>query len=152
VAWLLCRTASVLVASRGYLRRCGTPSGPAELAGHACLHYPRGPDGSFWSFEPADGRAGARVTVPIGGPLAVNNSEALRDAAQAGLGVALLPDFSAQAGLRSGQLVAVLPGWTPVGSFADHIHAIRPYALHVPRAVTHFVQHLRASFGGGFAV
>jgi len=154
VAWLLCKTSSVLVASRGYLRRCGTPQAPSDLANHACLHYPRGPDENVWSFEPRTGRARAagRVTVPIAGPMSVNNSEALRDAAQGGLGIALLPDFSAQATLRAGQLMQVLPDWSPVGSFADRIHAIRPYALHVPRAVTLFVQHLRESFAEGFEV
>ncbi|MDM0014576.1 LysR family transcriptional regulator [Variovorax sp. J22P168] len=154
VAWLLCRTASVLVASRAYLRRSGVPTSPADLADHACLHYPRGPDEKVWSFEPngARSRAAGRVTVPIAGPMAVNNSEALRDAAQAGLGIALLPDFSAQAALRTGQLVQVLPDWSPVGAFADRIHAIRPYALHVPRALTQFVAHLREAFADGFAV
>jgi DNA-binding transcriptional LysR family regulator len=72
------------------------------------------------------------VTVQIAGPLAANNSEALRDAALSGLGIALLPDFSAQAALQAGKLVQVLPGWQPVGSFAGRICAIRPYSAHVP--------------------
>ena len=154
VAWLLCRTRSVLVASRAYLRRQGVPSTPDDLATHACLHYPRGPEGKVWSFEPRSGRtrAAGRVTVPIDGPLATDNSEALRDAAQAGLGIALVPDFSAQAALKAAQLVEVLPDWTPVGSFADRIHAIRPHALHVPRAVTLFVRHLREGLAQGFEV
>jgi hypothetical protein len=54
-----------------------------------------------------------------------------------------MPDFSAQAALRKGQLVAVLPGWKPVGAFAETIYAIRPYAPHVPRAVTALVGALR---------
>jgi DNA-binding transcriptional LysR family regulator len=90
--------------------------------------------------------------VPIDGPLAANNSEALRDAAQAGLGVALLPDFSAQAGLQSGKLVEVLPDWRPTGAFAEEIYAIRPYSLHIPRAVTLFVDHLREALKAGFQV
>src|SRR5690349_4550893 len=38
VAWTLCTTQSVLVASRAYLRRRGTPTEPAELSHHDCLH------------------------------------------------------------------------------------------------------------------
>ena len=155
VAWPLCKTYSVLVASRAYLARRGTPSSPESLAEHDCLHYPRGQDSSVWSFERKQSKAGkakaaARSTVPVAGPLAANNSEALRDAAMAGLGIALVPDFSAQAGLRSGTLVEVLADWRPVGTFAEQIFALRPYAAHVPRAVTLFVAHLKSSMEKGF--
>jgi DNA-binding transcriptional LysR family regulator len=86
----------------------------------------------------------------VSGNFAANNSEALREAALTGAGIALLPDFSAQAELRKGQLVRVLPDWKPVGAFAETIYAIRPYAPHVPRAVTALVAHLRAGLVMGF--
>ena len=152
VAWTLCRTRSVLVASRAYLRRRGTPATPAELAQHDCLHYPRAQETPAWHFEPLKARASnaSRLTVPVSGCFGANNSEALRDAAIAGLGIALLPDFSAQAALRAGKLVEVLPDWTPVGSFSDRLYAIRPYASHVPRAVSLFVAWLREALAEGF--
>ena len=152
VAVALCATRSVLVASKAYLRRAGTPQQPADLTAHNCLHYPRPQERPAWTFEP-QGRTGTRerVTVQVSGSLAANNSEALRDAALAGLGIALLPDFSAQAALQAGKLVEVLPGWAPVGSFADRIYAIRPYAAHVPRAVSLFVDYLRGALKGGFS-
>lgn len=157
VAWTLAPTRSVLVASRPYLRRKGAPQDPAALEQHDCLFYPRGPSAPTWSLrrEPAGkGQAKARetVTVRVSGPFAANNSEALRDAAAAGLGIALLPDFSAQAGLLSGKLVRVLPGWEPVESFGDHLYAVRPYAAHVPRAVAAFVGFLKAQYAQGFSV
>lgn len=152
VAVALCATRSVLVASKAYLRRAGTPQQPVDLAAHNCLHYPRPQERPAWTFEP-QGRTGTRerVTVQVSGSLAANNSEALRDAALAGLGIALLPDFSAQAALQAGKLVAVLPGWAPVGSFADRIYAIRPYTAHVPRAVSLFVDYLRGALKSGFS-
>ena len=154
VAWTLCETRSVLAASRAYLRRRGSPESPQDLAGHDCLHYPRAQDTPAWHFEartPArSASAPPRITVPVTGPLAANNSEALRDAAIAGLGIALLPDFSAQAALQSGKLVEVLPQWTPVGAFGERLYAIRPYASHVPRAVAAFVAWLRAALAEGF--
>lgn len=150
VAWPLCSTRSLLVASRAYLRRRGTPTEPAALTAHDCLHYPRAQDAPAWTFEHAGAAGPERVTVPITGPLAANNSEALRDAAQAGLGIALLPDFSAQSGLQSGKLVEVLPDWKPVGAFAEQLYAIRPYSAHVPRAVTLFVSYLREALAAGF--
>ncbi|MBL8388729.1 MAG: LysR family transcriptional regulator [Hydrogenophaga sp.] len=155
VAVALCATRSVLVASKAYLRRAGTPQQPADLTAHNCLHYPRPQERPAWTFEPQGktptGRARERVTVQVSGSLAANNSEALRDAALAGLGIALLPDFSAQAALQAGKLVEVLPGWAPVGSFADRIYAIRPYAAHVPRAVSLFVDYLRGALKAGFS-
>lgn len=152
VAWPLCPTHSLLVASRAYLRRRGEPVAPTDLAGHDCLYYPR-QDQPAWHFLPRPAATGtARITVPVAGPFAANNSEALRDAAAAGLGIALLPDFSAQAGLRSGRLIEVLPDWQPVGAFAEQLFAIRPYGPHVPRAVAAFVAWLRDAFAGGFSV
>ena len=70
----------------------------------------------------------AARALPVASRLSANNSEALREAALGGQGIALLPDFSAQEALRSGKLVAVLPGWRPGGSFAEHLQAIRPYS------------------------
>ncbi len=152
VAWALCATASVLVATRAYLRKHGEPKTPDDLQAHNCLHYPRAQETPAWTFEPCDPQGGERVTVPVSGSLAANNSEALREAALMGAGIALMPDFSAQAALRQGKLVRVLPDWKPVGAFAETIYAIRPYAPHVPRAVTALVAHLRGGMVGGFGV
>jgi len=153
VAWKLCVTKSMLVASGSYLLHRKEPVRPEDLASHDCLNYPRPLEASTWSFEPRQRRSGTagRITVPIRGPFTANNSEALREAALDGLGIALLPDFSAQSGLRSGRLVQVLPQWKPVGTFAEDLYAIRPYSSHVPLAVTAFVEWLRGLMQDGFA-
>lgn len=150
VAWQLCSTRTVLVATRSYLRRHGTPTHPEELRQHSCLHYPRAQDTPVWTFASRK-RAEERVSVPVSGALSANNSEALRDAALAGLGLALLPDFSLPDGGRGGKLVEVLPQWRLENVFAEQLYAIRPYTAHVPRAVTAFVAYLRAELAGGFA-
>jgi DNA-binding transcriptional LysR family regulator len=146
VAWKLADTRSVLVASRAYLRRRGVPGAPADLAQHDCLHYPRPGETPGWTLR----RGENRVVVPVAGGLSANNSEALRDAAAAGLGIALVPDFTAQAALRSKQLVAVLPQWKVEGQFSESLYAIRPYSAYVPRAVEAFVAYLRQAFAEGF--
>ncbi|MCX7660641.1 MAG: LysR family transcriptional regulator [Caldimonas manganoxidans] len=147
VAWTLCETRSWLVASRAYLRRRGVPEHPQELVAHDCLSYPRPGESATWSFESAQGQ---RVTVPVRGPFAANNSEVLREAVLGGLGLAVLPDFSAQAALQAGRLVAVLPRWRPVGAFGERIYAIRPYSPVVPRAVQALVAYLRETLAAGF--
>lgn len=157
VAWRLCGTRSVLVASRAYLRKRGLPAEPADLSTHDCLHYLRVGEAPAWQLVRQSSSATAtanraKVTVPVAGCIATNNSEALREAALGGLGIALLPDFSAQAALKSGRLVPVLPGWAPEGSFAEQIYALRPYSPHVPRAVQALVAHLRSSLRDGFVL
>lgn len=152
VAWKLCTSQSLLVASADYLRRHGKPGHPSELGQHACLPYLRDAAGQSWSFERGTGRKAERVVVAIDGPLRANNSEVLREAVLGGLGIGLLPDFSAAGHLGPGELVHVLPQWRPLGFFGDAIHAIRPWSPQVPRAVQCFVEHLRGVFAGGFSV
>jgi len=162
VAWQLCASRSLLVASADYLRRHGSPEHPSALAQHACLLYLRDRAGQSWSFERGTGRRAERIVVAVDGPLRANNSEVLREAVLGGLGIGLLPDFSAAAHLgprqsaraqpaRPGprQLVPVLPEWRPLGFFGDGIYAIRPWAPQVPRAVQCFVDHLKAVFAKG---
>ena len=146
VAWMLRETRSLLLASPAYLARHPAPAVPDDLRGHECLVYPRPGDTAVWSFEPVGGGSG-RVSVPLKGPFAANNSEALREAALAGLGITLLPDFSAEPALAAGELVQVLPGWQPVGAFGTHIWAIRPYAAQVPRGVRALVDWLSQRMG-----
>ena len=151
VARVLCETQTLLVASPAYMARAGQPETPQALSEHQCLTYPRAQATPTWTFEPTTKRRGAVTqTVAVAGPLAANNSEALRDAAVGGLGLALLPDFSAQDALRSGDLVRVLPQWQAVGVFAPRIYAVRPYAAHVPRALQLLIDHLAQAFKGGF--
>jgi len=153
VAWALCDTASVLVATRAYLRRSGIPKTPADLQQHNCLHYPRSQEMPVWSFSPVKAsKSKETLNIPVRGALSANNSEALREAALTGAGIALLPDFSAQESLRKGQLAQVLPDWQVDGGFGRHIFAIRPYTPHVPRAVTALVAHLRQGLARGFAM
>ena len=158
VAWLLCETRSLLLASPQYLARRGLPTHPSELAAHNCLLYLRDSHAGSWTFarpaarggkrKPADG-AVERVGVHVTGSLKANNSEVLRDALLAGLGIGLLPDFSATDG-GGAALVPVLPDWQVQGFFGARIYALRPWSAQVPRAVSCLVEHLRESFAGGF--
>jgi DNA-binding transcriptional LysR family regulator len=153
VAWVLCPSRSLLVASSDYLRRRGTPTHPTELASHQCLLYLRGTAGQSWAFERDGGRKAAeKVMVAVNGPLRANNSEVLREAVLGGVGIGMLPDFSAAAHLAPRQLVRVLPQWQPRGFFGERLYAIRPWSPQVPRAVQCFVDHLRQTFAQGFAI
>ena len=162
VAWVLCETRSCLAASPQYLARRGTPTHPSGLTGHDCLLYLRDSHAGSWTFArpgtaKGKGKAAAaaeRVGVHVAGSLKANNSEVLRDALLAGLGIGLLPDFSLPAACgKDGQapLVQVLPDWQVQGFFGERIYALRPWSAQVPKAVECLVAHLRQSFAGGFA-
>lgn len=152
VAWKLCDTSSVLVASAQYLTRRGLPRRPDDLTQHNCLYYPRSGDQPAWTFERL--KLGQphpeRITVPIAGNFSTNNSESLRDAALHDIGIALLPDFSAHAAIADGSLQRVLPEWTLTGAFANEIYLLRPYSPHVPNAVSALVKYLQDQLGRGF--
>jgi len=151
VARLLCNTRTILVASPSFVQTHGQPRQPSELSRLPCLNYPRPQSNPVWTFERMAKRPSSHpASVQVSGPFSANNSEALRDAAIAGLGVALLPDFSVQAAIQAGQLLRLLPQWHAVGVFAPSIYAVRPYAPHVPRALGLLIEHLRRSFKGGF--
>lgn len=151
VAWSLCQTRSRLYASPAYLARAGTPTHPQELREHACLVYLRdGANTQNWTLLRHRHRGKPEsVTVSVYGPVKTNNSELLREAAQDGLGIAMLPDFSADGASndRRSNLVPVLADWEPQGVFGNTIHAIRPGTLRVSRAVQALVKHLRQHFG-----
>lgn len=142
VAWPLCRTTTLVVASADYIRRFGRPDSPDALRQHQCLTYPRGPQSPHWTFERND----ERVSVKVQGPFATNNSESLRDAVLAGLGIALLPDFSAREAIGRGLVQELLPGWRSVDVFAESLYVIRPYTPRVSRAVETFSRYLKATF------
>ncbi|HEY9067033.1 MAG TPA: LysR family transcriptional regulator [Burkholderiaceae bacterium] len=155
VAWKLCGSRTLLVASAGYLKRRGTPRHPADLVAHDCLAYLRSGTAQ-WQLERPPERASSperdieRVSVPVRGPLRANNSELLRDAVLDGLGIAQIPDFSVAAALRAGKLREVLPAWRPVGFFGDAVYALRPWSPTTPRAVRELVEHLRKALAPGF--
>ena len=145
IALKLCDTHAVLVASPAYLAQYGTPQKPDDLERHNCLYYLRGQEPPRWHFHKVTGGE-ETVMVKGQGNFATNNSESVRDAALQGLGIALLPDFSARAALAAGTLTQVLPAWRTVDAFAESLWVIRPHTAQVPKAVTTFIRWLRARF------
>jgi DNA-binding transcriptional LysR family regulator len=58
VAWRLCSTETVAVASADYLKRHGMPTSPTELQRHQCLYYPRGTEAPGVELRRETGAAG----------------------------------------------------------------------------------------------
>ncbi len=108
----------VICASPAYIQGAGAPREPEDLLKHACLRYGRESQ-TGWELFQGD----ARKAISVQGPMVSNNGEMLRDAAVAGLGLILLPEFIVAPALASGELVKVLETWQPA---ALHLNALYP--------------------------
>src|SRR3546814_15029597 len=86
------------------------PSTPHDLAEHACLVV-----GTLdlWTFR---GKGGELIEQRVTPSLRINDGGAVRDAACAGLGVALMATWCAADELRSGALVPALPEYPLVST------------------------------------
>lgn len=109
-----------LAAAPAYLAAVRVPQAPAELAGLDCLCYWRESADDRWTLA-----AGSeRCTVQVRGRYRVDNPEAVLEAAIAGLGVAMLPDYLCRDALEDGRLQRVLPPWVPVTRYGTQITAV----------------------------
>ncbi len=130
----------VMVASPLYLARRGVPERLADLAGHDCFSYSYVAAGDEWRFTGPDGE---EVVQPTG-RLRANNGEVLREAALAGIGIAVLPVFIAGPDLAAGRLVQVLPQYDNRGGA---IYAVWPSGRHPSPKLRAFVDFLAERFG-----
>ncbi|MBX3471608.1 MAG: LysR family transcriptional regulator [Planctomycetes bacterium] len=125
-----------LVAAPGYLRRRPAPRAPADLAGHDTILFGGGDEGTTWTL-----RAGRQqVEVALRPRLVVNDYDMLREAATAGLGIALLPDYVCEERQR---LERLLPAWTAP---EVPIHAVYPAGRQTSRTVAAFLDQLKRRF------
>ena len=108
IARCLGKLAMVLCASPDYLKVHGTPRSCDDLSQHNCLLYGR--EGQLgWKLK----SDGALNTFAVKGTLSSNHGEVIRDAAEAGAGIALLPAFIVEDALRQGSLVQILAECSP---------------------------------------
>ncbi len=101
----LCLLQRRLCAAPSYLARRGTPQQPAELEGHDCLVFTT--SGARWEFQSAQGLMG----IDVRPKLRTNDGAAILQAAIAGSGIAVLTDYLADAALKNGKLVEILPAF-----------------------------------------
>lgn len=127
--------ASVLVAAPTYLAAHGTPATPQELLGHECIVYTRPGIDRNWRFM----GKGIDETVTVHGRFHADSSEAVRRAARAGLGIAMLPRLTTIEDVNAGRLVTVLDAFCPM---RVKVYAVLPSRRYVPtrtRAIMDFL-------------
>ncbi|WP_306553539.1 LysR family transcriptional regulator [Acidovorax sp.] len=130
-----------LVASPAYVARQGVPDTLQDLAGHDCLVFGHPSGKATWRVTGPDG---AQAEVQVAGRFSGNTAQALRKAALAGLGIALLPSTLTQRDLRAGLLVPVLPQYHRQG---HGVHMVYPSRRYLPLAVSAFMELVISKMG-----
>jgi DNA-binding transcriptional LysR family regulator len=129
-----------LCASPALIAERGPLAHPGDLANHPCIVDTNGRGLGNWLFQEPGGR---NFTVSVSGPIEVNSPFAVRAAAVAGLGFAILPDFVAAPALASGRLVTLFDEWMPQGG---GIYAVYPHRRYLPAKVRALVDFLARWF------
>jgi DNA-binding transcriptional LysR family regulator len=129
-------------AAPSYLNAHGTPRTPEELGQHNCITYSYAQNSNAWTFI----QDGKPQEFPVKGRLRSNSGDLGRLAALDGLGITTLPDFIICDDLRSGSLIALLPG--------HPIPSINVYAVYLPGArraarIKAMVEYLWDALGRG---
>jgi DNA-binding transcriptional LysR family regulator len=135
IARRLCAIEAVLCATPAYLERRGAPKSIEELDEHDRVLFT--PSARIQSWTLVNGDASYEFGRPA--RFASNNVGAVREAALAGAGIALLTNFIVAADIASGTLVRLLPDWR--GKPID-VHAVYPARQNLPPRLALFLEHL----------
>lgn len=138
IAKPLASSRRLLVAAPSYLEEHGTPSSLAELSGACAILYSN--RAADWRFRSSDGET---ILRPLA-CLRVNNGIMMREAALAGLGIALLPTFFIHAELASGTLRVVDVGAEAEGA---QLFVAYPSNRSTSAKVTALVASLKQAIG-----
>lgn len=109
----------LVVAAPAYLKARGVPAHPSDLANHDCIVGSDGVGRQSWVFK----RRSTIISVDVTGRIQTDSAPGRHAGALAGLGIAQVLAAMCAAELRSGELVALLPGYAlePV-----EVHAVFP--------------------------
>jgi DNA-binding transcriptional LysR family regulator len=125
---------SLLCASPDFIARHGMPTSVAALPNYSCLaHLGSDEHDRVWTFV---GQRGTSIRVD--GSFDSNSALALRKAALAGLGIALLPEEYIAPDLASGELVRILPQY----EIRRPVTALYARSPHIPQKVRLLVSFL----------
>ncbi|MBA4783814.1 MAG: LysR family transcriptional regulator [Rhizobiales bacterium] len=132
-------------ASPEYLRKHGKPRRPRELTNHRCVCFDLPDFRTRWSFK-LDG--GAIEEIGVTPRITVSGALALRDAALAGLGPALLADWLIGGDLSDGTLIDLFPKHDVTATtFDTAAWLLYPSRIFLPRKTRVLIDFLRKRLG-----
>ena len=133
-----------MCAAPQYLARRGVPEHPADLQHHDCLSfaYPAGDDWQSvekqWRLSGPEGD----VAVAVSGPMLINSSAAMHQAARTGMGIVMMPDALVEQDLKDGNLQALMPDYQPLSRPMHLVYAQDRYRLPKLRRFVDFAMQL----------
>lgn len=127
-----------IVGSPDYLQRRPAPSAPEELTEHSCINYRLPTSGSVYAWELREGTR--EFSVRVEGPLTMNNTGPVVQAALDGIGLAYVPRGLVRGQIENGQLREVLTNYCP--TFQGY-HLYYPSRRHPSVAFAAFVETFR---------
>lgn len=135
----------VICASQAYIDHHGQPQTPQDFASHNCLTYEfaRGP--VVWTFRAPGNLEHVPQHIEVSGNLHANSFGALKAAACRGIGIALLPSWSAMPCVKRGELQTVLSEYAVFPSHGENegaIYAVYPHKKYVSPKVRAFLDFM----------
>ena len=126
-----------VVGSAAYFRNRARPRTPGDLVAHECVRG-RLPSGAFlrWEFE----KRGEQIVVDVKGSLTLDHYQLWIEAAQEGVGLAYVNEWSVCEEIASGRLIRVLEDWTPP---FPGLCLYYPGHRHVPAGLRAFIGIIR---------
>ena len=121
-----------MVASPAYIAAHGSPRTLQDLVNHDCVIFAQPGGHATWRLIGPQGEE----EVQVSGRFSGNTAQALRRAAVAGLGIALLPPVMARLDVQAGVLVPVLAQYQPKGY---GLNVLYPSRRQLPLAVSAFI-------------
>ncbi|GHA17031.1 LysR family transcriptional regulator [Devosia pacifica] len=130
---------ALMVASPGFLDRHGVPEHPEALRNLDCIVDVNLQTQANWRFLVE----GKTLSIPVNGRVRVNSPLAAAQAAEAGLGIATLPSYLADAAISRGTLKSILGPYMLTG---QTLQAVYPHRRHLAGKVRALIDHLVAWF------
>jgi DNA-binding transcriptional LysR family regulator len=139
VARRLSKSYRVICGSPEYLEKHGTPVCPQDLLKHNCIVYTAPRYGNCWYFS----KNGLSEQLQVMGNLRTDSSLILLSAAQAGLGLVVVQEWTVRRPIEEGKLVRVLEDYVvnPIEREAA-LHVVYVSSRGNPRKIQAFVGFL----------
>ena len=133
-----------ICASPGYIKKQGKPIWPQQIKDHNCLLFPRSGYNHNWLFKDKSENI---FDIAIAGKTLITNSQAIRQCAVYGMGLALLPDWLVKDDIQSGSLIRLFEDFRITATdYKSAVWLLYPSRDYIPLKARVFINLLIESF------